>query len=188
MSGQDVNELNTEFIQLFKDIGVNVIKFNVKHLQGTYFLIEWDTKKGSYELPFECKNTYTAYGYGVWSSTCYGIKHKIRMFIFESIFSIIGSMANNDDTEAVGLLFEGLCAFWDSMFLQVIKPVSYRSVDSNKGLTDFIYGDSIVPRPIFKNPLFFAHFVTGSIGNKLYYHRKLGERSEMQERLKGAIY
>lgn len=173
-----------ELDSILKNINVNVMNIRLHRISEKQWMCSWSTSIGQYEMPL----TYGGplYYIQTWSSDLFMVRYKINSFVYMLLFSMINNMANNNDTNTVGYLFEALCMYWDQIFLQYMRIVGSRKTDAIVKLNNYV--DIIsTNRRAFVNKVYFMHFITGSIGNILYNHRQIDQRDDMKDARSGRI-
>ena len=182
----NVTETTKTFRTLLRDINVDVVNMGIKHMGGSQFEINFDTKQGSYGSFCEIKSTRAKTDIVIQNHILFS-EIKFNGLIHDCIFPVIMEMSEHKDS-AVELLFENLCLFWDEVFVRAYGDIdsrlNYAVMSFDKNMRD-ITG---LYKSIYRNPRMLKWFVTSSIGNYIYYNGGLATRKDITREIRGAIF
>ena len=174
----DVNSLSEELERTLKRLNVQVRRVTVVPCDDNVFVIEWQTSNGEYHMIVKLDAAHVMSRVS-WSSEVTKQRYTLYFFTQQVLLSILSNMADQKDMSSIGLLFEGLCAWWDHIFMYPTKSMAYKNMMATKSFRKFMFGNDTTWRSLFIDPEFFSYFITGAPGNHLYIYRSLNTRPDL---------
>lgn len=174
---------------LLEVLAVRITRIHLNSIHGNNLMLSFETNAGAYEI--SCVWNGTLREEFILKNTFLIKQIATNRFSYNVIKSIIFNMTEAKDTDAIENLFVALCTFWDQLFIQASKALPLRVASALCSLKRIIYKNpagEMDPYPWCKHPELFIFFVTGPIGNQLYYLGQLHKRKDLQRIVQGEIW